>query len=193
LVNKKVGVPAVYGASSIGLQALLANNNLSEEQIKLEVIGYTQAASLTEDKVDAAVCYQMNEPVQLETSGYEVNNLEVAKEINFVSNGLLTNEKLIRERPELVQAMAKAFSQGLEEVINDPEQAFLISQKYIPEMKEKETQRAVLKESIRFWQGEKLGRHDSQQWQDSIDFLQKIDLIKEEPGLESLFTNQFLE
>jgi len=129
----------------------------------------------------------------LQSSGYEVNNLGVADDVNFVSNGLLTNEKMISEKPELVLAMAKAFSQGLEEVINDPEQAFKISQKYIPEMKEEEVQKAVLKESIKFWQGKRLGEHDVQQWQESVDFLKEIDLIKEKPSLESLFTNQFLQ
>jgi len=193
LINKSVGIPAMQGASYIGWQALLEKNDLDEQQIQLKVIGYTQTASLTEDKIDAAVCYCMNEPIQLQKSGYQVNNIEVANYSNFVSNGLLSNEKTIKEKPQLVQKFTNAFLQGLKDTINNSDEAFVISKKYIPEMKEEEIQRAVLQESIIFWQAEKLGQNSSEQWQKSVELLKEFGLIEKKPAIETLFTNQFVE
>ena len=193
LIGKTVGIPAVQGASYIGWQALLQKNNLNEQEIQLEVIGYTQTASLTEDKVDAAVCYRMNEPIQLEKSGYQVNNIEIADYSNLVSNGLLSNEKTIKENPQLIQKFTNAFLQGLKDTINNPDEAFIISKKYIPEMKEEEIQKAVLEESIIFWQTEKLGWHNPEQWQQSVELLKEFGLIEKKPAIESLFTNQFIK
>lgn len=193
LIGKKVGIPAVHGASYVGWQALLNKNNLDEKQIKLEVIGYTQTTSLAENKVDAAVCYQMNEPVQLEESGYQVNNIEIADYANLVSNGLLTNEETLKGSPQLVQSFAKAFLKGLKQTIDKTDEAFVISKKYIPEMKEEAVQKKVLEESIRFWQQNNLGKNDPQQWLNSINLLKEFGLIEEIPTIESLFTNQFIE
>jgi NitT/TauT family transport system substrate-binding protein len=70
---------------------------LSEQAVELVSIGYTQVAALTEGQVDAAICYAMNEPVQLEVSGEAVNVIYVADYINLVSNGLITNDRTAAE------------------------------------------------------------------------------------------------
>jgi NitT/TauT family transport system substrate-binding protein len=192
LIGKTVGTPAVYGASYIGWQAFLRQNKLPEQQIKLSVVGYTQVPSLTEGKVQAIIGYTMNEPVQLKSLGYQINNFEVAEVANFVSNGLLTNDQTIRDNPQLIRAFAKAFLRGLQDTLNNPEEAFLISKKYIPEMKDEGTQKQVLEESLRFWQADKLGLNNPDQWRESVDLLQQIGLLKEKPNPDSLFTNQFI-
>lgn len=193
LIGKTVGTPAVFGASYIGWQAFLKQNNLSDKQIKLQVIGYTQVPSLTEKKVDAAICYSMNEPVQLQESGYKVNNIEIADYINLVSNSLLTNDKTIKDNPNLINSFALAFAKGLKTTIQNPELAFEISKKYIPEIKDDQTQKAVLLASIRFWQADKLGFHLESRWQESVDTLKNFGLINKNIPLDQLFTNKFVK
>ena len=73
LAGKTVGIPALEGASYIGWRALLKAADIPEQAVTLQAIGYTQVAALTEGRVDAAVCYAMNEPVQLRGSGYAVD------------------------------------------------------------------------------------------------------------------------
>lgn len=193
LIGKTVGLPATYGASYLGWQAFMKINNLKEEQINLKIIGYTQVSSLADKVAEAAVCYAMNEPIQLKNSGYVINSLEVADQINLVSNGLLTNEKTIKERPDLVQRFSNAFSHGLKDTLERPEEAFQISKKYIPEMKDEEIQQQVLKACLPFWQASTLGWHNEEQWRQSILALKDLGLIDKEPTLETLFTNQFIQ
>lgn len=192
LIGKKVGIPAVYGASYIGWQAFIRQNQLPEKQIKLDVVGYTQVASLIEGKDQAVVTYAMNEPIQLKAMGYEINNFEVADQANFVSNGLLTNEQTMKEKPQLIQGFANAFAKGLQDTINNPDEAFGVAKKFIPEIKDENTAKMVLKETILFWRANRLGLNDPNQWQQSVDLLKELNLIKEKPAIDSLYTNQFI-
>jgi NitT/TauT family transport system substrate-binding protein len=193
LIGKSIGTPALQGASFIGLQAVLKENNINEDQISLKVIGYTQKESLTEAKVEAAVCYALNEPIQLELEGFKVNNIYVSDYINFVSNGLITNQEKIKNSPAQAKAFTQAFKQGLEFTINNQNAAFDIAKKYIPEMENEQGQKAVLEKSVEYWQADNLGFHNQNQWQQSVDFLFNIGLLEKKLNPQNLYTNQFIE
>jgi NitT/TauT family transport system substrate-binding protein len=194
LVGKRVGIPATEGASYIGWRALLHAEGMDEAQVNLQVIGYTQVASLTEDRVDAAVCYALNEPVQLGQAGYSIDVMYVADYTDLISNGLITNEQTITERPELVQRLVRAVLRGLECTIEHPDEAFAICKQYVPEIAgdNEALQKAVLVESIKFWQGDRLGHSDRAAWEESQRFMRQLGLIDAEVDVETLFTNRFV-
>jgi len=195
LAGKDVGIPGLYGASYIGWQALLGASGVDPASVNLVSIGYTQVESLVTGQVDAVVTYAMNEPVQLRAEGHTVYEIEVADYIDFVSNGLITNEKTIKERPELVRAMAQAMRRGLQDTLDDPDAAFEVSRQYIPEIDDAGAplQRAVLEAALRFWRGESLGRSDPAAWQASLDFMREIGMVEGAPDVESLYSNEFVE
>ncbi|MBC8263424.1 MAG: ABC transporter substrate-binding protein [Anaerolineales bacterium] len=194
LVGQTVGIPATEGASYIGWRALLHAEGIDEAQVNLQVIGYTQVASLTEGRVDAAVCYALNEPVQLSQAGYAPDVTYVADYANLVSNGLITNEQTIAERPELVQRLVRAVLHGLSYTIEHPDEAFAICKEHVPEIAgdNEALQKAVLVESIKFWQGDKLGHSDRAAWEESQRFMRQIGLVDAEVDVETLFTNRFV-
>ncbi len=194
LVGRSVGIPGLYGASYIGWRALLYAAGIDEQEIPLESIGYTQVASLTEDQVEAAVVYAANEPVQLRQAGYEPHIIYVADYINLVSNGVITNEKTIAEKPELVSGLVRAFLRGLRYTIDRPEEAFEICLQYVPEAggDNREAQMAVLKESIKFWESGRLGYSDPSAWETSQEFMLQVGLVETGTDVEEMFTNQFI-
>jgi len=193
LVGRTVGIPATYGASYIGWRALLYAAGIEEAEVNLQTIGYTQVASLVEGQVDAAVCYTMNEPVQLREAGYELNIIYVADYANLVSNGLITNEHTIAERPELVRGLVRAALRGLRYTNDHPDEAFAVCKEYVPEMENEPVQRAVLAESIALWRSDSLGRSDPPAWEASQRFMRQIGLIGSQVEVEKLFTNEFVE
>ncbi len=199
LVGRRVGTPATYGASYIGWRALLEAAGLDVTAIELISIGYTQVGALSEGQVDAALCYAMNEPVQMQAAGQKVDVIYVADYANLVSNGMFTNEKTIREQPELVQGMVRAALRGLAYTLEHPEEAFQISLKHLPEAaadaESEAVNRAILAKSIDFWQAEpgELGRSSQDEWDAAVRIMQQMDLV--EPGFDTgqMFTNRFVE
>src|SRR5436305_5608657 len=69
LKGKSVGIPGHFGASYIGLLALLYANQIKESDLNIQDIGFAQVAALTAGKVQVASGYGNNEPVQLEQQG----------------------------------------------------------------------------------------------------------------------------
>jgi NitT/TauT family transport system substrate-binding protein len=194
LVGMDVGLPGLYGANYIGWQALVDAARIDPAAVNLVSIGYTQVESLATGQVDAAVVYAMNAPVQLRQQGYEVHLLEVADYIDFVSNGLITNEKTIAERPDLVRAMVRALVRGLRDTLDDPEASFAICRKYVPEIDDESAplQRAVLEASLPFWQAEVLGHSKPEAWAASEAFMRQIGMIEAEIDPAALFNNDFV-
>ena len=194
LIGMDVGLPGLYGANYIGWQALVDAAGIDPAAVNLVSIGYTAVESLVTEQVDAAVVYAMNEPVQLRQQGYEVSMLSVADHIDFVSNGLITNQKTISEQPELVRAMVRALMRGLRDTLDDPDAAFDICRKHVPEIDDESAplQRAVLQESLTYWQADVLGRSDPAAWAASEAFMRQIGLIDAELDPDTLFTNDYV-
>lgn len=195
LPGKTIGIPVLHGASYVGWRALLYATGIDPAAANLKVVGYAQVPVLLEKQAQGAVCYIMNEPVQLEQSGRQVTNILVSDYIDLISNGLITNENTIQKQPDLVQGMVSAMLKGLRYTLDHPDEAFEIAVKYIPEMKSSDMplQKAVLERSIEVWQSERLGETTAEAWQTSVDFMKAAGFIQEKPEVGSLFTNRFVE
>jgi NitT/TauT family transport system substrate-binding protein len=194
LRGKKVGTPVLFGASYIGLQALLSAGGLSDQDVTLDVIGFTQAEALAAGREQAVVIYVTNEPVQLRSQGYQVDVLRVADYLQLVSNGLITNEKTLAQNPDLVRRMARGMLRGIRDTAADPEAAFEISKKYVENLAQadQQAQMEVLKTSIELYQRELWGASDPQAWENMQKVLLDIGLLKEPLDLSRAFSNAYL-
>jgi len=193
LKGKKIGIPGLYGASYIGLRALLDAGGLTEKDVTLDSIGYNQVEALGAGAEDAAVIYITNEPVQLRSQGYQVNVFGVDDYLHLVGNGLITNEKTLKENPDLVRRMVRATLMGVQDTINDPAGAFEISKKYVSNLDKSETvQRQVLDASIQLWRTPKPGVSDPASWKNMQELLQKMGLLKTPLDLNQAFSNDYL-
>jgi NitT/TauT family transport system substrate-binding protein len=194
LVGRKVGIPETFGAASyIGWRALTAATGLEEEDVQLEVIGYAALENLTVGRVEAAVVYANNEPVQLGQRGYDYVLIPVADYAPLVSNGLITNEETLQENPELVRAFIRAFLRGLADTLDDPDAAFEICKKYVEGLDENEAvQWAVLEATLAYWQGEPPGWSDPAAWQRTAEVMLEAGLLSEAVEAEAAFTNDYL-
>lgn len=197
LAGKSVGLPGFFGASYIGWRGLLDYAGLKESDVKVQDIGFTQAAALQQGKVDAAVVYINNEPIQLQAAGLDVDVIPVSDYVSLVANGIITNEKTIKENPELVRGFVRAILRGLKDAIADPELAFNTSKKYVEGLgsdpQKDEIQREVLDETLKLWQSPDLGKSDPAAWDQTQQVLIDMGLLKEKIPNEQLFTNQFVD
>ncbi|NOZ50731.1 MAG: ABC transporter substrate-binding protein [Chloroflexi bacterium] len=197
LIGKKVGVPGLFGASYIAWKALVYATGIPEDQVDLQSIGFTQAASLREGVIDAAVDYAANGPVQFQIAGDSVNIIYVDDYIKIPSNGLISNETVIREHPERVFGMTRALLRGIRDTLANPDEAFAISLKYVPEAaQDPETNRAIFDASLPFWtppSGQPLGQTQPEIWPTTASFLRDAGLVDTLVDSNGVWSNEFVD
>ena len=194
LAGKSIGIPGLYGASYIGLRALLSAADLTEDDVELLSIGYNQVESLVTDQVDAAVIYLANEPVVLRSEGYAVDVIQASDYLRLVANGLVTNETLLNEHPEQAQAFIEALLKGIADTLADPDEAYEISKGYVENLADadRELQFEILTQSILLWETENLGYSEPAGWVNMQAVLMDMGLLTETQDLDKAFTNDLL-
>jgi NitT/TauT family transport system substrate-binding protein len=197
LAGKTIGLPGPFGANYVALRGILEAAGLSEADVKLESIGFTQAAAVSEETVDAAVDYAVNGPVVLADAGIATTQINLDEYLRIPANGLVTNEQTLRDDPELVAAMTRATAKAIEYTLANPDEAFAIALAFVPEAggDNEAANRAVFDASLPFWtpQGElALGETTLADWQSAAEFMQRIGLVDQLVPAEELFTNEFV-
>ena len=194
LAGKRIGLPGTFGASYIGLRALLDYAGLQEKDITLDSIGFNQVEALISGQDQAVVIYVNNEPIQLRARGYDVNVIRVADYVRLASNGIISNETTVAKNPDLVKRFVQAFLKGLADTIQDPDQAFEISKKYVENLAQADqaVQKAVLASSIEFWKADRPGYSDPVAWENMQKVLLNMSLLEKPLDLNKAYTNEFI-
>ena len=194
LRGKTIGLPGLYGANYIGLRALLHAGGLTEADVKLDSINYTQVEALAAGRDQAVSVYTNNEPVQLRSQGYDLTELRVADYVQLASNGLITNEKTISQNPNLVRGMVKAFLQGLSDTIADPAAAYETSKAYVQNLAQLDPalQKQKLATSIELWKADRLGYSQPKAWDGMQTVLLDMGLLTKSLDLSKAYSNNFV-
>jgi len=191
LAGRNVGLPGFFGASYVGFIGLLRANDLTQADVEANEIGFNQVESLRTGQSEAVVGYVNNEPVQLAAMGEAINVIDVADYTDMVANGVITNETTLAENPELVEGFVRAMLRGLEDTLDNPEEAYEISKKYVEGLDDGRMN--VLEASLPLWQAETLGVTDAAAWQQTQAVLLEIGFLDEPvENLEAAFTNDFV-
>ncbi len=196
--GKVLGVPGPFGATYIGWKAIVYATGIDENKVKVESIGFTQAAAVSEGKVDAAMDYIANGPVRLRLAGQEVVVFPVSEYVDLPSNGLVTSEKMLREDPKLVTGMTRALLRGIQYTLDNPDEAFRIALKHVPEAggEQEQVSRAIFDASLPLWtprQGHKLGHTDPEIWKEAEVFMRKMGLLEKHVDITNIATNDFVK
>jgi NitT/TauT family transport system substrate-binding protein len=194
LVGKKVGLPAFFGATYTGWRALLYGADIQESDVKTQNVGFGQVAAVTQGVVDAAAGYANNEPIQLILAGKDVNVIQVSDYSKLVGIGLATNEKTISERPLLVERMVGALLHGVQDTINNPDEALNLTLQSLPEAggQNLKTSQAVLNATVKLMGSPHLGYVDPVDWAASAKFMKDAGFIKTDVDVSKIYTNKFV-
>lgn len=197
LKGQSIGIPGLFGASYLGLRAILQAGSVSEEEITLNTIGFTQLDAFLNGETDVVVVYANNELLRIEAAGESVTVFRVGDYLQLVGNGLITNEQTIQEHPELVQGMVNAMIRGMADTIANPEEAFASAVKYVPELETADSaeiaiQKQVLAASIKLMQAEQLGASNNQAWENTAQVMINMGLFSERPDISQAYTNEYL-
>jgi NitT/TauT family transport system substrate-binding protein len=197
LAGKRIGMPGPFGATYVALLGILEAAGLAENDVQLESIGFTQAAAVSEDTVDAAVDYAVSGPVILQQAGEAISTIGLDDYLTMPSNGLVTNDATLESDPELVRRLVRASLRGVEYTLANPDEAFAIALEYVPEAggENEAINRAIFDATLPYWQvdpGSPPGSTEVAEWQEAAEFMQRIGLVESVPPAEELFTNDYL-
>ncbi len=199
LQGRSIGIPGRFGESFYALLALFYASDLTEDEVQVQEIGFSQAQMILEDRVEVAIGYAMNEPLVLRQQGVAVNILRAADILPLVANGIVVSEQLIEQEPDLVRRFVQASLRGLQDTLDNPDEAFTISLEEVPEAElgDPELQRQVLLESLPYWHSgvtdeHGLGYSDPAAWEQTHQFLLDSGLLTRPVPLAESFTNEFI-
>ena len=197
LKGRSLGVPGRYGESWLAAQVALQSAGLTEDDVKIVEVGYTQVAALTTKKVDAVVGFSTNELVQLQAAGVDPRALPVAPgTVPLVSTCLLTTNAYAKAHPEVVRQVVAATRASIEATAADQSRAIDISATQIPGWApaSRPNAEAVLSATVDVMALTTAGFDpalDADQWKAMATFLQSHELIKSPVPAAEAFTNDF--
>ncbi len=194
LKGKRIGIPGLFGSSYTSLQAVLQAANLSEQDVTVEQIGFTQVEAVLSNRVDVAMGYINNEPILLKNQGVAVSVLDAGSYNPAPGNGVMATEKML-QNTELVKSFLKATQEALALTLQDPQQAFEASRQYVDFLGEERIE--VLMTSIELYSSDYtrangLGFTDPESWERTLELLTSTGRVTTDLPTEAFYSNDYL-
>lgn len=192
LKGRTIGIPGKYGESWFALLVALDSAGLTQADVNIKEIGYTQVAALSTGKVDAIVGFSNNDAVQFALAGQAVRGLPVANgAVPLVPASLVTTTAYATAHPDVVKAVVTGTIAGVASVVGDQNNALKVSANYIPDLNTPENTKAAtatLAATAKLWttlDGKVDGKLDPAQWAAMADFMaqHKLTSTRQDPNL----------
>jgi NitT/TauT family transport system substrate-binding protein len=130
------------GSTYVFMKAFFAKNGLSFDDVKQSTVAPPYENYLILGRVDAVPGYIDAEVPELEAKTGGPGSLSILQGSDFglvsYGSGVFTSDKLIAEKPDLVQRFTKGYLQAFQFVVENPKEAVAITVKANPEYKGKE-------------------------------------------------------
>lgn len=195
-IGKKVGEQ--YGTGTdVTLEALFEKLGLDLSEIQRIPMQFNYAPFLS-GEYDVVPCYLIDQVVEFQAKGIELNIIDPYDyDVSlYYPNVYFTTEKMIKEKPELVQKFLNGALKGWEKSFESPE---LTIDSVMVDIKElnREIEILKLKSQIKIMRSENeeipFGKMEDEKWQTIIDILEKYGELKLGISLKDIFTNEFVE
>lgn len=191
LKGHSVGLPGEYGQNWYALLALLKQAGLSQSDVDIQSIGYTQQAALTSNKVDSVLGFSNNDAVKFQQANFAIRQIQLAPDTPLVGSGLAATSKTITDRKADLQALMRGLTKAVAFCRSNPDDTVAIAAKYVPTLTgqtQKDAARAVLLATNALY-GDNIGVQDAQRWSDMSAFLLQTGIIsKAVPANEAFVT-----
>lgn len=194
LDGRTLGVPGRFGETWFGTLAFLQQVGLSEDEVKIEEIGFTQQAALAGGHVDAVVGYANNDIPQFASIGLDVRAVP-SEGLPLVGVGIGAPAETIKNSPEKLQMIAAATYRAIQDIAADPDVAIEAAKKHIPGAitpEQEEVMREVIVRTTELYGplGSDWGVPDLELWAAMISFMDAMELIDGPVDLEAVVTNE---
>lgn len=195
-IGKVVGVKYGYN-NEVEYRAMLRKFGIDQKQIK-EIPIKVDLSPLFTGQVDIFTGYISNEPLVAIEKGYEINIIRPQDYgIKMYADCLITTDEIIKNNPDLVRKFIKAFFEGWQWVVENPEKAVDCVLKVNPSL-DKVHERKMLKKIIELMTGGDATKHGMgymsyEGWLATYNLLAESGLIESPFDPRDAFTTEFIE
>lgn len=154
LAGRTLGIPGHYGSSYYAALAAIHEAGLTEDDVTLMDIGYTQLSALAARQVDFIMGFRNNELVQLRAQGESVLSIPISDPASprLVGPSLVTVGTEVSD--DVLAAVARGMREAEEAVIADPEAALDATAEQVPALSDpaqRESAARVLAATTELW------------------------------------------
>lgn len=193
------------GSTAIFYQALMAANHVDRKKVTEVTVPVPYEAFLLAKKVQVIPGYVDAEIPELEARAGGVGSLEIVlgadHGYDLLGSGMLTSEKMIKEKPDLVRRFTRAYLRAFQDVINNPSEAVEILARNNPEVAEKkDVMLKQLEADIKHTftsedtKANGLGWNPPRKWQATHDTLLRLNVTEKAVSpVTALYSNEFLK
>ncbi len=198
LIGKKFAVSPQSNQETM-FYAVLEVQNISRDQLTIVHAPFDMANTLfLQGKVDGLLHFYTTILPLLGSKGAKLHYLKYADMgVNVPSNGVITNLKTIKEKPELIRRFLRATAKGLRDAREDPGAAVAAMAKYVPRARGKEK---ILTENLKLslelfstpeTKDKPIGWIYDKHWEKALDVLMMVKWIDKKLSHEKYYTNEF--
>ena len=198
LVGKTVGYPGIP-TNELLLDTMLKHDGVAGglDEVELLNVGFDLAAVLINGTVDACIgCYFSHESILIENEGHPVNVIRMEEwgVPDYYELVMVTSEKMIEEKPGLVQRFVRAVVRGYEDAATDPDAALEILLDRTGEEVDPAVEKPGIKVLAPLWtDGASVGGQTEDRWTNMADWLYSTGLVENPVDGKKAFTNEFVE
>lgn len=206
LRGKKVGLPGPYGENYFALLAMFRANGLSDTDVSVQYVGYTQAAALSAGEVDAIVGFANSDLVNiastlstedisaLDPSEWPVRSIDmVSGGLPLVGVGLGSPSASVKDDADAYSRLLSALDRAVQFSAEHPEETLDITAQYVPDLSEpdKRSVAAVtLRETLALYTGaDTFGSQNAERWAAMADFMWSNNLLEEQVDPQTAFVD----
>lgn len=205
-VDKNITSPADYEGKTYGgwgapvekavLDSLMKKEDADVEEVEIVNMGNSDFFTAVERDIDFAWIYYGWTGVEAELRGQELNMqylTDYSDKLDYYTPVLTTNETMIEENPETVEAFMSAATKGYQFAIDNPEEAADILIDAVPDLDPELVRASQEWLSPKYKDdAERWGEQELEVWNNYAEWMLDNGLLEEELDAEKAFTNEFL-
>ncbi|OLF51060.1 ABC transporter substrate-binding protein [Pseudomonas chlororaphis] len=196
LKGKTLTVMSYSDTTYYALLASLRKAGLGKNDVNIQAAGPAGVWQLFSADKAQAMAGVPDWVVNAEEAGVPIKLIPQAQIFDSMAQAILASDDAIKNQPKVVRGVVQATLQGMRDIIQDPRAAAVTFAKAVPAYAGKEDSlEKVFKlyvEHVYTNQGV-LGRIDPQRLDKVRQFYVSEGIVSQEPKLEDLFTNQFVD
>ncbi|MEG1311529.1 MAG: ABC transporter substrate-binding protein [Romboutsia sp.] len=178
------------------LDSVMKNEGKELKDLKVVNIGDDDFFTAVKKNIDFAWIFEGWTGIEANQKGIEINYIplkDLDNRLDYYTPVIISNEKLLNEKPELAKKFLNATTKGYKYCIENPEESAKILVKHSPEINEElaiESQKYLAdkyQDDAPRW-----GEMKDSIWNNYTDFLREYEVINKDMKASEAYTNEFL-